>query len=456
MGFSETLLTHFRHPGWREALETLSAMLESLTLEAQQFAWAEGESATSQMLRAGGRDLGRLAEYLAFLEQDASESTLAPEANRLAVFAGNVARRVRTLAGEIAERVGEEPEDARQVAAGETEAFEPRDVGIRETLFVHLQGESWPEALRRFASMLVTLSLEGLSYSWSELESPVRQEMRAAGLDLDHLGGYLDAVAQEPYESQLDPEDVRLASRAADLAEEVRGIAGEISRLVGPEPPPGRGGTAHGQRSGRPPGAAQPQERPQGDVMTLDEKVGRAIRLLRSERGIQQNELAERSGIAAPMLSRYENGDSVPRLETLARLLHAMGAKFTDLAQALARITQAEGEADPVLAPKDSPRADSAEAKSLKVLLMFQLPGGNWGAGDEALTQTMREYHAFRAFVAEKLEEKKRQAAIKRRAERKQQREKEARELSIEEARKIWESIGADEDRSEENGGDGN
>lgn len=46
---------------------------------------------------------------------------------------------------------------------------------------------------------------------------------------------------------------------------------------------------------------------------------------LRNEHKITQKQLEELSGIKQPMIARIENGDSMPRVDTLLRLLEPMG-----------------------------------------------------------------------------------------------------------------------------------
>lgn len=46
---------------------------------------------------------------------------------------------------------------------------------------------------------------------------------------------------------------------------------------------------------------------------------------LRSSKKISQKQLEELSGIKQPMIARIENGDSIPRIDTLIRLLKPMG-----------------------------------------------------------------------------------------------------------------------------------
>ena len=54
-------------------------------------------------------------------------------------------------------------------------------------------------------------------------------------------------------------------------------------------------------------------------------ELGRTLRHLRESAGLSQAELARRSGVGKSQLSKYESGKELPKLETLARLLEALG-----------------------------------------------------------------------------------------------------------------------------------
>lgn len=53
--------------------------------------------------------------------------------------------------------------------------------------------------------------------------------------------------------------------------------------------------------------------------------LGDALMVLRMLRRLSQAELAERAGIKATQVSRYETGQVLPQLPQLARLLNALG-----------------------------------------------------------------------------------------------------------------------------------
>ncbi|MCB9764543.1 MAG: helix-turn-helix transcriptional regulator [Alphaproteobacteria bacterium] len=65
--------------------------------------------------------------------------------------------------------------------------------------------------------------------------------------------------------------------------------------------------------------------------MTLADRLGRRILLLRHELGLSQAELARRAGMKATEISRYETGATLPTLPTVARLADALQVELAEL-----------------------------------------------------------------------------------------------------------------------------
>ncbi|HEX5761473.1 MAG TPA: helix-turn-helix transcriptional regulator [Thermoanaerobaculia bacterium] len=73
--------------------------------------------------------------------------------------------------------------------------------------------------------------------------------------------------------------------------------------------------------------------------MHLFENLGRALRWLRDRQGKKQYEVAESAGITKGMLCAYETGKQRPSLETLDKLLLALGCDLLALHEALALVS---------------------------------------------------------------------------------------------------------------------
>jgi transcriptional regulator with XRE-family HTH domain len=65
-------------------------------------------------------------------------------------------------------------------------------------------------------------------------------------------------------------------------------------------------------------------ERPPAE--TFFSQVGIALKVFRERAGLSAAELARRCGMGKSQLSKYENGSELPRIESLARILDALGA----------------------------------------------------------------------------------------------------------------------------------
>lgn len=63
--------------------------------------------------------------------------------------------------------------------------------------------------------------------------------------------------------------------------------------------------------------------------------LGRALRWLREERGLRQYHLAETATITKAMLSSYETGRQKPSLDTLEKVMQALGCDLHELADTL-------------------------------------------------------------------------------------------------------------------------
>ena len=98
--------------------------------------------------------------------------------------------------------------------------------------------------------------------------------------------------------------------------------------------------------------------------------LGRVLRDLRIERGLTQVELAARAGVSKSMLSLYEGEKRRPQLDTLGRLLDALGVRLGELAARL-EVRPMGGMADskrrgPRRSTPGAPEAGGIEASGLE------------------------------------------------------------------------------------------
>lgn len=65
--------------------------------------------------------------------------------------------------------------------------------------------------------------------------------------------------------------------------------------------------------------------------MTLVDRLGEGLKLLRTRRGWPQKQLAARAGITKGMVSNYETGKTIPTLITVQKILTALEADLCDV-----------------------------------------------------------------------------------------------------------------------------
>lgn len=68
-----------------------------------------------------------------------------------------------------------------------------------------------------------------------------------------------------------------------------------------------------------------------GDPLNVAEMFGERVREKRRARKLTQVQVAERAGMLQHHISRLENGEVMPTLETILKLAAAIGCKPTDL-----------------------------------------------------------------------------------------------------------------------------
>lgn len=66
-----------------------------------------------------------------------------------------------------------------------------------------------------------------------------------------------------------------------------------------------------------------------------DPDLGRAVRRLREERGLTQEELASRAGTTFGTVSRVESAKSAPAWWTVRKIAEALGISMAELAAAV-------------------------------------------------------------------------------------------------------------------------
>lgn len=132
--------------------------------------------------------------------------------------------------------------------------------------------------------------------------------------------------------------------------------------------------------------------------------LGRALRWLREERGLRQYHLAEEAAITKAMLSSYETGRQNPSLETLDKVLRALGCDLHELADTLDAFAGKQGppreRASPPRRPPVPVEPSSTEVDVYRLLgLSERLPAGE----EAAMEQVVSGFHKLLRHMHERV-----------------------------------------------------
>ncbi len=72
--------------------------------------------------------------------------------------------------------------------------------------------------------------------------------------------------------------------------------------------------------------------------------IGKALVLLRQQRGLTQAQLAARCGMSRPQVSRYESGKELMKLETLEKILRTLVVEADDFFRFLRSLDDSDPE----------------------------------------------------------------------------------------------------------------
>jgi transcriptional regulator with XRE-family HTH domain len=131
---------------------------------------------------------------------------------------------------------------------------------------------------------------------------------------------------------------------------------------------------------------------------TAFEGLGRALRWIRQRQGKKQYEVAEAAGITKAMLSSYENGKQRPALDTLERILDALGIDLDYLAHSL-RMVRQEGERRGERPSYGSPLAPYLDLERTLGLDRRLEPGE-----EQAVGQMLEGYHNLLRYILRRSE----------------------------------------------------
>ena len=127
--------------------------------------------------------------------------------------------------------------------------------------------------------------------------------------------------------------------------------------------------------------------------MPVFDGLGKALRWLREKQGRRQYELAEAARVTKAMLSAYETDKQRPALETLERILDALGVDLATLGDALDHVNERPRAPAPRGAASG---ADESPGVDVRLLLgVTSLPLEE----EESLRQMLVGFHRFLRYL---------------------------------------------------------
>jgi transcriptional regulator with XRE-family HTH domain len=130
--------------------------------------------------------------------------------------------------------------------------------------------------------------------------------------------------------------------------------------------------------------------------MPVFDGLGKALRWLREKQGRRQYELAEAAHVTKAMLSAYETDKQRPALETLERILDALGADLATLGDALDHVNER-----PRARARSGSRVGGAEhpaAGGVDVCLLLGVPSLP-SEEEESMRQMLLGFHRFLRYL---------------------------------------------------------
>jgi transcriptional regulator with XRE-family HTH domain len=82
----------------------------------------------------------------------------------------------------------------------------------------------------------------------------------------------------------------------------------------------------------------------------ISKVIGDRIRIIRNDKGLSIEKLAEKADINSTHLGRIERGEAIPKLDSIEKLVNALDITFEELFRYVGPTTEKGGAADTTLA----------------------------------------------------------------------------------------------------------
>ena len=135
--------------------------------------------------------------------------------------------------------------------------------------------------------------------------------------------------------------------------------------------------------------------------MEFLETVGATLKAVRLEHGLSQTEIAVRTGLPGALISKYEVGETSPRLDSLVKILGALGATLEEFCARAERKGLTASIGLDVEAPEGgtAPKlAVPGQGEAAGAFLMVELPSGLADLDEEDFYRRVAEFHGLARF----------------------------------------------------------
>ncbi len=105
----------------------------------------------------------------------------------------------------------------------------------------------------------------------------------------------------------------------------------------------------------------------------ISKVIGDRIRIIRYDKGFSIEELAEKADINTTHLGRIERGETIPKLDSIEKIVNALGITFEELFRYIQPSGETGGENDTTLALLINRLNSLKPAEQKEVLSLFEI-----------------------------------------------------------------------------------
>ena len=108
-------------------------------------------------------------------------------------------------------------------------------------------------------------------------------------------------------------------------------------------------------------------------MSNISKIIGNRIRMIRNDKGLSIEELAEKADINTTHLGRIERGETVPKLDSIEKIVNALGITFEELFRYIQPAAESGGKNDTTLALLINRLNSLKPSEQKEVLNLFEI-----------------------------------------------------------------------------------